>query len=43
MACKVLFTLLGPTLGGAQMGIVRFMVEIAVYKWLLLVLGEIIY
>jgi len=32
----------GPTRGGAQTGIFRFTMEIFVYKWLLLVIGEII-
>jgi len=32
----------GPTRRGAQTGILRLTMEIFVYKWLLLVMGEII-
>ena len=32
----------GPTRRGAQTGTLRFTIEIFAYKWLLLVLGEII-
>jgi len=34
---------LGPTRGCAQTGILRFTLEIVVYKWLLLIIGEIIF
>jgi len=33
---------IGPTRGGSQTGILRFTLEVFVYKWLLLVIGEII-
>jgi len=39
---KIFFTLLGLTRGGAQKGDLEIYGEIVVYKWLLLVIGEII-